>query len=68
MTRARAQYHNVVKQVKQNQNVIKRDKLANALLQDRSLWSEIRKSIGKCNTIPNMVDGEIDDYCRCIFR
>ena len=36
MRRARAQYHNVVKQVKQNQNVVKRDKLANALLQDRN--------------------------------
>ena len=56
MRGARAQYHNVVKQVKQNQNVIKRDKLANALLQDRnrSFWSEIRKSNGKCNTIPNI--------------
>ena len=63
MRRARAQYHKIVKQVKKDQNIIQRDKMAESLLEDkgRSFWSEIRKISGKCKTIPNMVDGSIGD-------
>ncbi len=63
MRRARAQYHKVVKQVKRDQNIIQRDNMAHALLDDkgRSFWSEMRKINSKCNSIPNMVDGEIGD-------
>lgn len=63
MRRARAKYHSVVKQVKKDQNKIKRDKLAQTLLCDRSksFWNEVRKANGKCNTVPNMIDGVIGE-------
>ena len=63
MRRSRAQYHSVVKKVRKNQNHLRRDKLADALLQDkgRPFWSEVRKATGHCNTIPNMMDGAVGE-------
>jgi hypothetical protein len=62
MRRARAKYHNAVKQVKRDQNIIKRNKMAESILCDdtRSFWNEVRNvSAGKNNTLPNMIDGEM---------
>ena len=62
MRRAREKYHNIVKQVKRDQNKIKRNKMADAILCDdtRSFWNEVRTvSSNKNNTLPNMIDGKL---------
>ena len=62
MRRARATYHIIVKQVKRDQNTIKRNKMDDAILCDdtRSFWNEVRTvSSNKNNTLPNMIDGKL---------
>ena len=61
MRRARAKYHNVVKQVKTDQGMLKRNNMAQSLLnsEGRSFWTEVRKMTGKGSSVPNMADGGI---------
>ena len=58
MRRARAKYHQAVKYVKQNQDSIKKENMANALLSNnkRDFWKEIKKINKNNNCLPNLID------------
>ena len=59
----RAIYHRSVKILKKNQNKLKSEKMASALISNtsRNLWSEVRKFKGKSTCIPHNINGTTGD-------
>lgn len=58
MRRSRSQYHRAVRFVKRNQNNVKKESMATALLgnKSRDFWKEVGKVTKNNNMLPNMVD------------
>ena len=58
MCRSRSQYHRVVRFVKRNQNNVKKESMATALLGNinRDFWKEVGKGTKNNAMLPNVVD------------
>ena len=63
MRGARAKYHKMVKLVKANETELRKNKMAQALLEDKSrnFWDEVRKVSRNADNIPNLVDDVAGD-------
>lgn len=63
MRRARAKYHKAIRYVKNNENNIKRDNMAHALLNNktRDFWKEVKAVNNKDSSLPKLVDDVMGD-------
>ena len=64
---SRAQYHRAVKKVIRESDMVKMEKMAEALSKNnyRDLWKEVKKIKGRNRTCTNCIDGHSDDADIC---
>ena len=60
---SRARYHKAVRELNRKSDVIRMEKMAQAISENRTrdLWKEVKKIKGRNNTAPCSVDGCVDD-------
>ena len=58
MRRARKEYHNAVRALRLDQHQLHRQKVSQALLNNKNcdFWKEIRKAKGNCDALPSVID------------